>query len=309
MTGYTGRSTGNKLILRLVYKIVEEAGAKSIVAGLLGEEITIKLYNVKIDSLIVQDPSLLDVNRVGTSETLRLAPKPWISYCRWHSGPLSRPDKPWERIYCNVPSDSYCRQHKRSVRHIYELCVTLRGDRGLAACRELDKIERIDYVVYLTDFGGDKPKAGMTRRFRFLERIAEQTHTTATILYETDSAFEARRVEMLLSKKGIAQEIKRQRPRRKRDLGESALRLRAWAERASKLLGVEWTGDIISVEPNHALLNESVFLQKLEGFNYPFRITGFWGGFLFVEAGGIKYALNTRNLQHKASLILLDQSV
>jgi len=298
-----------KRILRLVYKSVLEKEEKKIQAGLLGEEVQVKVYEVTVDSLILQDPSMLDVERVNPNHLMRLAPRPWISYCRWHSGPLSRPDKPWERIYCNIPSDSYCRQHKRSPRHIYELCVTLRGERGLAACRELDKIERIDYVVYLTDFGGEKPKIGMTRRFRFLERIAEQTHLTATIIFETDSAYEARLVELRLSKEGFAQEIKRQTLRRKRNIGESALRLKVWAERITRLLGVEWNNKIISIEASDNKFYESIPLRKPEGFTLPFRVAGFWGGFLSLEADGVRYAVNVRSLQHRLSIALIQDSI
>ena len=294
------------MILRLVVKKTAFIGSREIRSGLLSEDYTIDTYSVKPSYLLLQDPKSIEVSKGGLDRFYRVKNSPWIQYCRWHSGPIDRQDNPLERIYCNIKSDSYCKQHKRTSRALYELCVTLHGDKGLEICKFLDKKVSTEYVVYLTDFGGSKPKVGMTRSFRFVERLAEQAHIVATPLLTTNSAFEARRLEIKISLSGLAQEIKRKTLRVNRSLGESAAHLTYWARRISEALGLNWEGRLLRVAPPDDLqYYRQIDPRKMAGM--PFIVKDFWGGYLLVETKeGRKYAINTRVLQHKDSIELLD---
>lgn len=294
------------MILRLVWKRVEQAGERRLSAGLLGSEYTVREYRVSWARILLQDPGMVEVQEAGENAVFKLLPEPWTEYCRWHSGPLDRPDNPLQRIYCNLPAEGYCREHKRTDRAIYELCLTLRGERGLGACRMLDAKVRTEYVVYMTDFGGKRPKVGVTRRFRLLERLAEQTHITATVLATTDSAYRARKMEMTLSSRGLAQEAHRRSATvARRPVGESVARLAYWAEQAAKVLGVDWDGPIFRVAPPGEI-GDYMIARRTDGIG-PFRVKFYWGGFLGVETGeGRKLLLSTRQLQHKDSLVLVE---
>lgn len=303
-----GEESSRTQILRLVYKRVEYNGDKTLSAGLLGEDVRVAFYTVTPDSLILQDPEYAEAYRLKDMRDLRIAGAPYTSYCRWHNGPLSMPDKPWERIYCNVPSDSYCKQHKRSLRHLYELCSTLHGPKGLEACKAVDRIERAEYAVYLTDWGGGKPKVGMTRLFRLYERIAEQAHITATLLAITDSAYKARSLEMLISKSGLAQEQKRQSLRLRRSLGESALILKRWAEKIASTAGVEWDGTLFTVRP--ASIDPKSFRPVRDPSGLEIAdINGYWAGYVFATTPEeAKIAFQVKPLQHKASIIIVGRT-
>ncbi|MCE4609750.1 MAG: DUF2797 domain-containing protein [Desulfurococcales archaeon] len=294
------------MILRLVVKKTAFIESKEIRTGLLSEGYMIDMYSVEPSYLLLQYPESIEVTKGELDRFYRVKRGPWIQYCRWHSGPIDRKDDPLERIYCNINSDSYCRQHKRTTRALYELCVTLHGDKGLEICKLLDKKVSTEYVVYLTDFGGSKPKVGMTRSFRFVERLAEQAHIVATPLLTTNSAYEARRLEIKISASGLAQEIKRRTLRVNRSIGESAARLSYWAKRISEALGIDWGGRLLRVTPPDDLqYYMQTDPQKIAGM--PFIVKGFWGGYLLVEAReGRKYAINTRVLQHRDSLDFLD---
>ncbi len=290
-----------RMILRLIVKNVSFIEEKKIQAGLLGSVYKIKRYIVTPQYLLLQDPKSIEVELGPLDKYYIVKPRPWLQYCRWHSGPLNSPDDPLERIYCNIQSDSYCKQHRKSERALYELCVTLHGDRGLEACRLLDKKVKSEYVVYLTDFGGEKPKVGITRKFRFLERLSEQNHIAATILTITDSIFEARRLEIDISRKGLAQELKRKTIRAGRSLGEAASRISYWSQKISNIYGIEWEGDIIQVTPN-VDISEYRISKPEKLFETKFIINGYWGGFLLVNTMAGKYAINAREFQHKDSL-------
>ncbi|MCE4627740.1 MAG: DUF2797 domain-containing protein [Desulfurococcales archaeon] len=294
------------MILRLVWKRVEPVEERRVSAGLLGSEYRVKEYSISWAKILLQDPAMVELQEAPENAVFRLAPEPWVEYCRWHSGPLDRPDNPLERIYCNLPAEGYCREHKRTDRALYELCLTLRGERGLGACRMLDSKIRAEYVVYMTDFGGRKPKVGVTRRFRVFERLAEQAHITATILATTDSAYKARKMEMTLSSRGLAQEAHRRSVQAaRRPIGESVARLAYWAEQAARILGVSWSGPIVRVVPPSGFDGYRI-VRRLDGIG-SFKVKFYWGGLLGVEAGGgRKLLLSTRQLQHKDSIVLVE---
>ncbi len=293
------------IIPRLVHKEVESAGSRIVTVGLFGDTLKIDLYKANTIGLIVQNPDTIEVFLTSNNDVFRVERGMWPSYCRWHSGPLGVRDNPVKRIYCNLPAEDYCRQHRKTERAFYDLCVTLRGETGLQYCRLLDKLVKTEYVVYLTDFGGARPKVGITRRFRFLDRITEQAHITATILAVVDSAVKARKFETELSRIGIAQEMHRKNYYKNRSLGESASLLVRWAERASKALGLKWKEKIYRVEPPRDL-PQYLSLRSPQTLGESFKVKGYWGGFLLVETeGGSRYRIRFRLLQHRRSLSVM----
>ncbi len=274
-------------ILRLAYKILREAGVARYQASMLagGEYFVVKEYSVTLDSLILQPLGYPDVGRYRGP--LLFAPRPWRRYCKWHSGPLDRRDLPWRRIYCTEAvqgEHEYCRQHRRSERFLYDLCMGLKGERALEACRELDRRVKAEYTVYLLVQYGGHLKVGSTRSWRILERVAEQPHSAATTLATFDSALSARRAEMAVSREGIASEHRPRSGRHRRlpPPGAAAATLSDAAQRASKLLGVEWGGEIFRVIPPEPP-SRPVRAEGLDLGGAPFRVKGYWGGMLLIE--------------------------
>jgi len=286
------------VILRLSYKSVEPLGEDKLeVRSISGfETFKIRLFKVELDSLILQHPSSTDTIRYRGP--MRILPRPWVSYCKWHSGPLDSRDKPWERIYCNVRAEGYCRQHRRSDRYLYDMCMGLKGKRALEACRILDKRVRTEYALYLLDSGGSKPKVGVTRTFRLYERIAEQNHVVATLLAVYERAEEARRAEMKISELGFATEHQRGR-RSKLGRGHAALRLAETAEKVSKFLGHEWSGMLFTIVHEEPL-PKRVDLNKAIGEEfYP---VGYWGGLILVRGREGVYSLEERPMLHRLAV-------
>lgn len=288
-------------ILRLAYKIVEPAGeARYQASPLAADEVyTIEEYRVRLDSLIIQPLDYPDVGRYRGP--LRLAPWPWWRYCKWHNGPLDRGDEPWKRMYCTVRVDEaheYCRQHRRSERSLYDVCMGLRGESALEACKRLDQAVKAEYVVYLLVQQGGHVKVGSTRAWRVLERVAEQPHAAATVLAVFDSAYKARRAEMKVSSSGIAGEHRPRAYGRLPPPGSAAAALTRAAEEASKLLGVEWSGKILRIPPPGGAPPRPLDPERLGG--EPYRPAGYWGGLLGLEdpSGGLVLWVDERRLLH-----------
>ncbi len=59
--------------------------------------------------------------------------------------------------------------------------------------------DKIEYAIYILDYGHGL-KVGVTRSWRFLERISEQPHIIATKIYETKSSLKAREIELKISR-------------------------------------------------------------------------------------------------------------
>ncbi len=287
-----------EVILRLVYKEVKPLGTEKVeMRGLSGiETFNIDTYIIKLDSFIVQHPSTTDPLKYNGP--FRILPHPWVSYCRWHSGPLDSRDKPWERIYCNVKADGYCRQHRKSDRYLYDMCMSLKGERALEACKILDRRVKAEYAVYMLDSGGKRPKVGSTRLFRVYERVAEQNHLVATILGIYDSAREARAAEMKISSLGFATEHQR-RVKSKLSRAQAASRLVEVAEKVSHILGQEWKGKLFAIKPSveipPLLKHEKLLNEEL----YPIA---YWGGLLIVRTSKGNYSIEERPMLHKLSM-------
>ena len=294
-------------ILRLSYKVVEGIGARSYPVSPLaaGEEFEIEEYMVRLDSLILQPPGYPDVGRYRGP--LRLAPRPWAPYCKWHNGPLNGRDEPWRRIYCTARVEEgrdYCRQHRRSERFLYDLCMSLKGERALEACRRLDQAVRAEYAVYMLVQQGGHLKVGSTRAWRVLERVAEQPHAAATVLGVFDSAYRARRAEMAVSSSGIASE---HRPRSRRlrlpQPGPAAAALSRAAEEASRLLVLSWDGRILRVKPPEGAYPSAIPPERL--VERPLEARGYWGGLLYLEepGSGRGYWVDERRILHRESVL------
>jgi hypothetical protein len=293
-------------ILRLAYKLVEPAGEARYQASPLAasDVYVVEEYRVVLDSLIIQPMEYPDVGRYRG--LLRLAPWPWWRYCKWHNGPLDRRDEPWRRIYCTVRVDDtheYCRQHRRSERFLYDICMGLRGEKALEACRRLDQAVKAEYAVYLLVQQGGHVKVGSTRAWRVLERVAEQPHAAATMLAVFDSAYQARRAEMRVSSSGIASEHRPRAQRRMPPPGAAAAALTRAAEEASKLLGVEWDGRIFRVPPLGGAPPRALDPGRLG--EEPYKPTGYWGGLLRLEdpSRGLAFWVDERKLLHHNAIL------
>ncbi len=291
-------------ILRLVYKKIEPLGLEKVrMRGISTvESFNIDTYKVVFDSLILQHPSSTDPLRY--KGPFRILQVPWISYCKWHSGSLDSRDRPWERIYCNLRAEGYCRQHRKSDRYLYDMCMSLKGERALEACKILDRRIKTEYAVYMLDSGGKKPKVGSTRAFRLFERIAEQSHLVATLLAIYESAREARSAEMKISTLGFAMEHQR-RGRARLSRAQAASRLSGIAEKVSHILGQEWDGKLFMIRPSYEvppiLKYDKLVGQKL----YP---VDYWGGLIIIKSLRGKFSIEERPLLHKLSFkIILEE--
>ncbi len=294
-----------RLVYRLTHKEVAHAGlmkpGPAGLAGFLGagDAPSMEVYRVKLHGVIATPVGFIEP--VELRDQITIAGAPWRRYCRWHDGPLDRRDNPLERSYCPREAEGFCGRHKRSQRALYETCMSTSGWRSLEACKRLDKSISTEYAVYLLDYGGQKPKVGVTRLFRFRDRIAEQPHTVATLLAVTDSAYQARRIEVSLRETGIAIE----RPRRRKpvagNLAAAASRLSFTAEKAAEIIGVEWRGTLFRVEPPEPLTNaETVDPRVLAGIRL--KLAGYWGGILLVESERGHVAVHEKDLLHADSL-------
>ncbi|MEB3787669.1 MAG: hypothetical protein GSR78_02810 [Desulfurococcales archaeon] len=300
-----------RLVYRLTHKEVAHSGLARLgpagLAGYLGSggETTIEVYSIRLHGIIATSVGFIEP--VQLRDTISIAGGPWRSYCRWHDGPLDRRDNPLERAYCPMEADGFCGRHKRSERALYDACMSGSGWRSLEACRKLDKTIRTEYAVYMLDYGGQKPKVGATRLFRFRDRIAEQPHTVATLLAVTDSALQARRIETALRESGIAVE----RPRRRTqvvmgNLAAAASRLSSAAEKAARVIGVDWRGTLFRVEPPDTLENaRTVDPRILAGARL--RLSDYWGGLLVLESPQGLVAVSEKELLHRDSLAAEDR--
>lgn len=295
---------GARAILRLVYKRVEGPEVERVAPPLSralgsGEEYTVEVYNVRLDSLIIQDPEGPDATRY--SGAITLAGRPWRSYCRWHDGPLDRRDEPWKRLYCTVEARDYCRYHRRSLRALYDICLTMRGPQGLEACRRLDEEVSGEYTLYLTHTGKGV-KVGVTRSFRILDRMAEQPHSLATVLAVYDSLYRARRAEMAVSRSGLAREASVRRPRRP-DPAAAAPALSQAAREAARLLGVDWSGSLLRVRPPRGLL-EAPLVDPSRAAGGLLEPASYWGGLLLLHSTAGDIVLRVRDLLHRDSVVM-----
>lgn len=293
-----------RVVPRVVYKEVVPSGVRVLrLHTIFGRERSYRVesFSITLKGLVVNRPPTPDAEIIGYGASIEVVHHPWMEYCRWHSGPLDQADDLASRLYCTSAARGFCRQHKRSPRALYEECFGGGGERGLWACRALDDIVKTEYTVYLTVFPSpSKPvKVGVTRRFRLLDRLAEQPHIAATIVATVDSAYRARRIELDLSRRGVARQSTRKsgvaRGLRRLELLAS---LESAALEASRMAGEKWDGRLYSVQPPPGLKDP---VSPAPGLR--FRLEHYWGGLLGGRSEeGPEVWLRASDLLHRDSL-------
>ncbi len=272
-----------RTILRLVKKDIVKEGIEKIEAGrgtLLDEgTFSIKSYELRVEYLLLQEMGYSEVYEYSGEVTFSY--RPWNKYCKWHNGPIEEADDPRKRLYCPVAADGFCRKHKSSERALYDFCLSYRGEKALEACREVDKRVKGEYIVYLLDHGEKKPKVGTTRKFRLVERIAEQPHIVAAGVYVTDSIYRARLMEINIAKTGLASELWRHKWI-SADLYASIIRFRRSLEAIKKELGL--SNDIQMFRVKKPISTTPLKEERVEGEE--FSIMNSWGGYVMLKKDG-----------------------
>jgi hypothetical protein len=202
------------LILRLVYfepkplstiEIPLKDLHSFLSTGGAENKVVVEEFRVGFKGLVLQPVGSEEVILVEQGSKVRLR-EHGLKYCLWHSGSLSERDNPLERRYCTQPTQSsqgFCPRHTKTPRAIYTLCFTTGGEGSLEYCKMLDSTLAGEggYVVYIVAFHG-RIKVGSTRYWRFNERLAEQPHSLGSIVFETNSAHQARSMELKISRIG-----------------------------------------------------------------------------------------------------------
>lgn len=156
-------------------------------------------YKIKFNGLIVQEEGNTTLHLIKPGETIYFLRDNRI-YCRWHDGPFNEKGVPVKRKYCIREANNrtgYCINHRDSLKAYYSMCFESMSIENLRYCWLLDeKIEyKIEYAVYLLLYSSNGLKVGSTRYWRRIERIGEQPHVLAIILYRFNSAVKTREIE------------------------------------------------------------------------------------------------------------------
>ncbi len=294
-----------RVILRLVKKRIYNETDEKIYPGkniLFGNDVfTIKTYDSDLDYLLIQKIGYSEVYKYNG--TIKVIDENVNSYCEWHNGPLEEADDPTKRFYCPIVSEGFCSKHKRSDRAIYNLCLSYRGEKALEACKTIDKkISKGEYVVYLIEYGGQLPKVGTTRRFRLLERIAEQPHIIATQLYLTDRLYEARLMEINISKSGLANELWRHKWITTENLYNSIIKIKEMINKISKKFNINEEAKLFRIrQPKMNFIQGDLNNKEL-------IISGTWGGYLILSDNKYNYIIPESQLLHKDSLLIINET-
>ncbi len=157
-------------------------------------------YKLVFYGVIAQEEGSHTLHLIAPGEKIVFV-RDYREYCHWHNGPLDKRDNPLNREYCireAVTETGYCTMHRNSLRAIYSKCFSSTGLESLRNCWLLDEKlgDRIEYVVYMLAYSHNRFKVGSTRSWRLYDRIGEQPHIVATILYRSRSAVKARDTEI-----------------------------------------------------------------------------------------------------------------
>ncbi len=303
-------------VARLAVKSIVLEGSETIKGGpgleafMKKEEKSFILETYKVDfkGLLLQDPGSGELILLKRGEKIMLRDAGEEYFCRWHTGPLDSRDDPLTRKYCLRRASGglgYCSEHLGSLRAVYDTCFGSSGMQSREACIRLDRAVkgRVEYAVYIVDYGGRKLKVGSTRLFRWLDRIAEQPHVTAALIHVSRSAVDARSTEKAVASiKGFAEIPARNRLMISRHtlMLESARRIASAAEMlASK--GYSWSRIVVRIKPPEEFEEAvSATLRELEGRTL--ELQGYWGGHVILAEGSKHYALPLRSLLHRESV-------
>jgi len=169
-----------------------------------GKPYEIARYRLVFHGLVVQELSG-SLHVVKPGDRVVFTPDT-ATYCRWHESPLEERDNPVERKYCTRKAEThtgFCNQHRNTPRAYYSLCFeSMSLENILRYCWSLDEKmgSRVEYAVYLLAYSSSGFKVGSTRYWRLRDRVAEQPHVIATLLYKFDKALKTREVESTLGK-------------------------------------------------------------------------------------------------------------
>lgn len=260
-------------------------------------------YRLVFNGIVVQG-NKGSLMLVGPGSRLRFI---WSSsrFCRWHNGSLAQRDDPLKRKYCMNSATSflgYCNVHDDSIRALYDRCVGLTGTKALEYCRRFDRVMKgLEYVVYLLVQPNGKVKVGLTRKIRWLDRIAEQQHVIAAIIDVTDSLYDARLLELrlakhrLLSDKGVRSYINRSPI----GISQALHRLKTVIEGLN--LDINDLHEIVRIPPpqydvkdEYERGNEAILLD-------------YWGGYVYLKEPQLSrvYVLKATYILHRNTLDIL----
>ena len=269
-------------------EVVEETAASS---GGLGEwlggggRVSVKLRVERVSRLgfLVQRPPE-PLAAVVWEPRLRVLRASGQRYCRYHEGFGERVE------YCVEPATargSYCREHARSWKALYELC-----SQGVdAACEEAARAAPPEeFAVYALDFGVGL-KVGLTQLWRLPHRVAEQPHVSAALVAKGPLA-EMRSLERALGKRRAATEGMGVRVSERVRLSANFLERAGAREAAARLasllaeLGLEGEYEAITLlprrlEPRRFASAEPAPLRSLEGREL--ELLDYWAGVLAFE--------------------------
>lgn len=307
-----------------VERVPHRAGLDSFIYTHPNRDYThIELYKLVFRGLLVQEVDSSNLVLLEPGTRIKIKYHPWRVYCRWHSGPLDREDNPLSRVYCTKPIThrglGYCKLHENSTRALYDQCLSSVGEKSLSKCTELDRIlcGKVNFVVYIVDYGGLRVKIGVTREFRFLHRISEQPHIVAKVIYRTKSAYEAKRIETLLSRKFSY--LLTEKPSTKRfihrvlnsNLKLAVARVKSVIESIVKqhTINVYRSASMVRVVLDYTSNLKDITEAYFRREHIPdetMELMGYWGGFLILNSKSKVKAIKTSILLHNLSILVKD---
>lgn len=282
----------------------------------MGKEVGRELYKYKLvfQGIVVQREGATELSLIPPGDRVVLS-KPGRDYCRWHSGSLFAKDNPLDRKYCvkeSLGRLGFCSDHAESLRGLYNACFSSEGLESIRKCWVLDnKIgDQLEYAVYLLAYSGDGFKVGSTRSWRLFERIAEQPHVVATLLYVSRSAYETRSVETRAGKiAGLTE-----RPRRSlyetlsTPLHNTVYRLTNIRDRVRRVLKLNYVGDdiVFRIEPGLSLdyyvKSREVGVSEL--YDRELEVIDYYDGYLLVSDmySNNYYVFKANDILHRDAL-------
>jgi hypothetical protein len=281
-----------------------------------GFGLMIEKYKLIYHGLLVQEEGTTILHLIPPGDKIVFV-KGYEEYCRWHNGPLEKRDNPFEREYCTREATSelgYCNVHRNSLRAIYTKCFGSSGLDSLRSCWILDEKlkDGVEYVVYMLAYSTNKFKVGSTRMWRLHDRIGEQPHVVATILYRSRSAVKTREIEIKAGRiEGLTEH-----PRRKladtisTPIPPTTLRLKRVLEKTARILGLKNPeSKFFRVEPAHGVeefyrANE-VKLDNLLG--KPLILKDYYAGYMLLEEPNTntRYLVKGNSILHVNSVKLV----
>ncbi len=273
-------------------------------------------YKIRFYGIVAQEEGNTTLHLISPGETIYFL-RENTQYCRWHNGPLEGRDDPLERRYCVREASTrtgFCMQHKDSLRAYYSLCFESMGIEGLRYCWLLDeKIgDRIEYAVYLLSYSVNGLKVGSTRYWRVVDRIAEQPHVLATVLYRFKNAVKTREIESSIGRLNGLTEVPRRTLRESLNTPVSTVvhRMDRIRERIEKVVKIKSEDNIpFRVEPGtdityYVKAREANIENLLEK---PLEIIDYYSGYLLLSEKNTNtyYIVKANKILHKNILKII----